>query len=188
MCRRLCAPGTVSSAFRVCHLIPQAPGEVQAAVIPIQQTGTLRLREAEHRAQAPTPSSVVRTGLIRAWTLPVVPSSPFCSRGSCVHHSIPDGGSIRRELPASPVRSLGWAPVVGVQCPEGWPSLSLSHSQPADRALLGPSCRTRAAVLQFRQLSAREPFCWAQQSSAITLGLVTWVCRSPTLWPALPSW
>ena len=68
-----------------------------------------------------------------------------------------------------------------------WPSLSLSHSQPADQALLGPSCRTRAAMLQFRQLSAREPFCWAQQSSAITLGLVTWVCRSPTLWPALPS-
>ncbi|KAG5198070.1 hypothetical protein JEQ12_007760 [Ovis aries] len=47
--------------------------------------------------------------------------------------------------------------------------------------------RTRAAVLQFRQLSAREPFCWAQQSSAITLGLVPWVCRSPALWPALPS-
>ena len=59
-------PGTVLSAFRVCHLIPQTPGEVQAAVIPIQQTGTLRLREAEHRAQAPTPSSVVRTGQIRA--------------------------------------------------------------------------------------------------------------------------
>ncbi|KAI4572855.1 hypothetical protein MJG53_012693, partial [Ovis ammon polii x Ovis aries] len=58
---------------------------------------------------------------------------------------------------------------------------------PADGALLGPSCRTRAAVLQFRQLSAREPFCWAQQSSAITLGLVPWVCRSPALWPALPS-
>ncbi|KAI4572856.1 hypothetical protein MJG53_012694 [Ovis ammon polii x Ovis aries] len=47
--------------------------------------------------------------------------------------------------------------------------------------------RTRAAVLQFRQLSAREPFCWAQQSSAITLGLVPWVCRLPALWPALPS-
>ena len=100
-------PGTVSSAFRVCHLIPQMLGDVQAAVIPIQQTGTLRLREAEHRAQAPTPSSVVRTGLIRAWTLPVVPSSPFCSRGSCVHHGIADGGSIRRELPASPLWSLG---------------------------------------------------------------------------------
>ena len=107
MCRRLCAPGTVSSAFRVCHLIPQAPGEVQAAVIPIQQTGTLRLREAEHRAQAPTPSSVVQTGQIRARKLPVVPSTPLCSRGSRVHHGIPDGGSIRRELPASPVWSLG---------------------------------------------------------------------------------
>ncbi|KAI4535462.1 hypothetical protein MG293_014688 [Ovis ammon polii] len=47
--------------------------------------------------------------------------------------------------------------------------------------------RTREAVLQFRQLSAREPFCWAQQSSTITPGLVTWVCRSPALWPALPS-
>ena len=83
------------------------PGDVQAAVIPIQQTGTLRLREAEHRAQAPTPSSVVQTGLIRAWTLTVVPSSPLCSKGSCVHHGIPDGGSIKRELAASPLWSLG---------------------------------------------------------------------------------
>ncbi|KAI4560100.1 hypothetical protein MJT46_012338 [Ovis ammon polii x Ovis aries] len=61
------------------------------------------------------------------------------------------------------------------------------EDKPTDGALLGPSCRTRAAVLQFRQLSAREPFCWAQQSSAITLGLVPWVCRSPALCPALPS-
>ena len=54
-------PGTMLSAFRVCHLIPQTPGEVQAAVIPIQQTGTLRLREAEHRAQAPTLSGKIGT-------------------------------------------------------------------------------------------------------------------------------
>ena len=70
--------------FRVCHLIPQTPGEVQAAAIPIQQTETLRLSEARCPAQALTPSSTVWTGLIRAWTLnrgAVQPS--FLQRLSC---------------------------------------------------------------------------------------------------------
>ena len=97
LCARLVLSASVISS----------PGEVQAAAIPIQQTWTLRLSEAKHPAQALTPSSVVQTGQIRAGTLPVVPSSPLCSRGSRVHHGIPDGGSIRRELAASPLWSLG---------------------------------------------------------------------------------
>ena len=133
------------------------------------------------------PAVWCRLVLLEPGHLTMVPSSPLSWRGSRVHHSIPDGGSIRRELSASPLGSLGWAPVVGVQCPKGWPSLSLSYSQPTDWALLGPSLRTGAAVLQFRQLSAQEPFSWAQQTSAVPLGLVTWVCHSPALWPALPS-
>ena len=111
------------------------PGDVQAAVIPIQQTGTLRLREAEHRAQAPTPCSVVQTGLIRAWTLTVVPSNPLCSRGSRIHHGIPDGGSIRKELAASPLGHLvepllleSSAPRAGLPCPSPTPSLLIEHS------------------------------------------------------------
>ena len=97
LCARLVLSASVISS----------PGEVQAAVIPIQQTGTLRLREAEHRAQAPTPSSVVQTGLIRAWTLNRGAVQPaFLQTLSCPswHH---DGGSLRRELAASPLGSLG---------------------------------------------------------------------------------
>ena len=60
------------------------PGEVQAAVIRIQQTWTLRLREAGPRALAHTPSSVVQTRLIRAWTLNRGAVQPaFLQRLSC---------------------------------------------------------------------------------------------------------
>ena len=62
-----------------------------------------------------------------------------------------------------------------------FPAPSLLTSTP------GPSRRAGVAVLQFTQFSAQEPFCWAQQSSAVPLRLVTWVCHSPTLWSALPS-
>ena len=67
------------------------PGGVQAAVIPVQQTWTLRLREAGPRVQARTPSGAVRTGLIRAWTLNVEPSSPLSSRDPRVPHGPPLG-------------------------------------------------------------------------------------------------
>lgn len=60
------------------------PGEVQAAVIPIQQTWTLGLREAGPRAQARRASRVVWTGLMRAWTLnPAAVQPAFLQRPSC---------------------------------------------------------------------------------------------------------
>ena len=76
-----------------------SPGEVQAAAIPIQQTWTLRLREVRHPAQALKPSSVVWTGLIRAWTLNHGAVHLLSSRGPRVHHGIPDGASGGSSLP-----------------------------------------------------------------------------------------
>ena len=97
----LCARLVLSSS------VISAPGEVQAAAIPVQETWTLRLSEAGHPAQALIPSSAMRTGLIRAWTLNRGAVQPaFLQTLSCPswHH---DGGSLRRELTASPLGSLG---------------------------------------------------------------------------------
>ena len=61
-----------------------SPGEVQAAALPVQQTWTLKLSEAGHPAQALIPSSAMRTGLIRAWTLNRGAVQPaFLQRLSC---------------------------------------------------------------------------------------------------------
>ena len=101
MCRRLCARHVLSAS------VISSPGEVQAAAIPVQETWTLRLSEAGHPAQALIPSRLVRTGLIRAWTLIHGAVQPaFLQRLSCSsrHH---DGWSLRRELAASPLGSLG---------------------------------------------------------------------------------
>ena len=132
MCRRLCVPGT---CFPSLSSHPQV------------RSSLLLSPFSRHRHWGlARPGTLPRLSHPAAWCglvwsepghLTVVLSSPLSSRGSRVHHGIPDGGSIRRELSASPLGSLGWAPVVGVQCPKGWPSLSLSCSQPAGRALLG---------------------------------------------------
>ena len=78
MCRRLCARHVLSAS------VISSPGEDQAAAIPVQETWTLRLSEAGHPAQALIPSRLVRTGLIRAWTLIHGAVQPaFLQRLSC---------------------------------------------------------------------------------------------------------
>ena len=80
---------TLCTGHMLSESVISSPGEVQAAAIPIQQTWTLRLREVGHSAQAHTPSSVVQTGLIRAWTLNHGAIQPaFLERLSCPsqHH------------------------------------------------------------------------------------------------------
>ena len=57
---------TVCAGLVLSASVISAPGEVQAAAIPVQETWTLRLSEAGHPAQALIPSRPVRTGLIRA--------------------------------------------------------------------------------------------------------------------------
>ena len=97
LCARLVLSASVISS----------PGEVQAAALPVQETWTLRISEARHPAQALIPSRPMRTGLIRAWTLNRGAVQPaFLQTLSCPswHH---DGGSLRRELAASPLGSLG---------------------------------------------------------------------------------
>lgn len=63
----------------------------------------------------------MRTGLIRAWTLNHGAAHSLSSRGSFLHHGIPDGGSLGGAQGLSP-RVTWMSPVVEVHCPEGWPS------------------------------------------------------------------
>ena len=131
-CAGDCAPGTCFP-----HLSSHPQVRTRLLLSPFRRHGHWGLARPVTLPRLSYPAA--RCGLV--WSEPghltVVPSSLLSSRGSRVHHGIPDGGSLRRELAASPLGSLGWAPVVGVHCPTGWPSLSLSCSQPDDRALLG---------------------------------------------------
>ena len=75
---------TLCTGHMLSESVISSPGEVQAAAIPIHQTWTLRLSEAEHPAQALTPSSAVWTDVIRAWTLNRGAVQPaFLQRLSC---------------------------------------------------------------------------------------------------------
>ena len=88
-------------------------------------------------AQALTPSSAVQTGLIRAWTLKrSAIQLPFLQRLSCPSRHPRWREHQEGALCLSP-RVIWMSPCCWSPVPKGWPSLSLSCSQPADRTLLG---------------------------------------------------
>ena len=192
MCRRLCVLGT-------CFLSLSSHLQVRSRLLlsPFSRHRHWGLARPGTLPRLSHPAARCRLVWSEPGHLTVVPSSPLSSRGSRVHHSIPDGGSIRRELAASPRGSLGWAPVVGVQCPKGWPSLSLSCSQPTDWALLGlpvglgwPRSSSRSSVPGSPSAgqSRAVPSPWGWWPGCATRPLCDLLCP-PVKWTRhCPSW